>query len=250
MKKMILIVAMLVLAPSAVWADESPVSVSWTTGLKNQYILPEGILIHDQPVVENEIAFLGESGWHAGIYSAFPDESSLFFEGEVDGWVGYDHLVLDEKLSLGCQLTYLAIGELDESKDDQAAMDLRASLPKFPVIQPYLNLRYYAEVGDVSPEKGLFAFTGFTREQPLGFRPPNSEEEQTLDLGVEFVWTDGAMGLEPGLVCSRLTASADIALTKNCFLVPSFLWQIADSDQPEDWVDSEWVFGLNLRIDL
>ncbi len=231
---------------------------SWETAVDSIYLGPEGLVLYDKPIIENSLTLSGESGWSAGIWTAFPlqkesvAEAASVFDGEIDIFAGFEKEF--GCLKLGSKLMYWVVGDLGDPADDIWSANLKVSMPKFPFVQPFAELEHCGEVGKLSPKGGNLLFAGFTRHQPLGFKLGKSEEEQALDLELRCAWSDGAFNVEPGYVYTRLTASSDFQVSKACHITPQILYQLAGSKQAgklSDDADCEkLVARLAFRVDF
>jgi hypothetical protein len=223
------------------WAEDEPwVTGSWETTVNSRYLAFPGMPIHDEPTVENQLTLNFNSGLYAILWGLVPFNQTEGFKGEVDLYAGYDHLFFDDRLKLGLEFDYFALNDpFEKGKDDQWAIVFKASLPKTPLVTPYLWVKKYGEFSDASPEGGMFYFVGLTRHQPLWFKLPGSTENQALDLEARIAWADGAMWTEPGLVFSRFMVSTEIKLTEAWSMAPSFVYQHIDESQD----DGPWKSG-------
>lgn len=271
----ILMIAVLMVMASAISLGEEgklKISGGWETAVSSIYLGVEGTVIHDKPILENSLVLqFGESGWTAGIWTAFPlqeqaapqateSPTSLelsqtrldasgneqtttlrlnFAEAAEEAVAPFDGEIdifagwgkQFSCLRLDAKLTWWLIGDLGEPADDNWLANLKLSLPDCPLVQPFVEFEHIGEVGDLSSKGGNFVFAGLTRSQKLGFKLGKSEEEQALDLELRCAWSDGTFGCEPAYVYTRLTALTDIRISRSCHIVPSLLYQMAGPDQ-------------------
>jgi len=76
--KTFMTVVMAMAATMASLAEEGKLALkgSWETAVDSIYLGPEGMVLHDKPIIENSLTLSGEVGWYAGIWTAFPLEKA------------------------------------------------------------------------------------------------------------------------------------------------------------------------------
>lgn len=299
MKTLTIIALLLTTTISAEEMEQNKLQLkgSWETAVSSIYLGPEGMIIHDKPIVENSLTIqFGETGLSAGVWTALPLQKASVpkpannpstvtssqpqsttdsangaqtpspqpttpaeqqqitpsFDGEIDLFTGWEKTMGPIKLTT--RLAYWMVSDLSKPDDDIWSANLKLSVPDCPIAQPFVEVEHVGEVGKLSPKRGNFLFAGLTRSQSLGFKFEKAEKTQKLDLELRSAWSDGAWGMEPAMVYTRITASTDIQVSKSWHITPQVLYQFAGPHQEgatNDYVDSDKLTArIAMRVDF
>lgn len=240
---------------SAEEAMDKKFSGNWETAFTNMYLGIVGIAVKEEPQLQSQLTLKygdDRSAWYGSFWMTNSLRDREGFTDEIDVGVGYqryfEHVTVDGRVS------YFAFNDLEEPETDQFVIDFKVALEKVPVVKPYFQFRYFGEIGSQSPDGGFFAFAGLSRSQSLGFSLPWAESKQSLNLGVESLWSFGALGRDAGYVGTKLSASTPIPLTKRSYLTPSVTYLLSAGGQDGgtgDFVDgNKLVYGLAWGIDF
>lgn len=235
---------------------DKELSGSWQLSWANMYLGKPGVRVDENPRLETELSLRygsDSSAWYGGVWlsKALQPESEGFGD-EVDVYLGYEHRL--EQVAISAQASYYTFEDFSEADNDQWALDLKLKMLKVPVLQPYVQLRYFGEVGSNSPEDGFFLFAGVSRHQRLGFTLPWAQKEQAINFSLDSAYSLGALGKPAGYVYTRLSANTDIELFNRTFLKPAVTWQLSAGDQNgglRDYAtDDELEFRVSFRIEF
>ncbi|MFA5029914.1 MAG: hypothetical protein WC518_04265 [Patescibacteria group bacterium] len=286
----ILVITSIVFAASADEAGKLQLKGSWRSEIKGAYIAEAGILVHDQPVWENELTLrFGESGWYAGIWSSFPFERQEAAEPDAETAATTSQVPenpdLDKLADAVGKLQLLLNpppepappfeGEIDLylgrecQLRDWLKLDLNLSYYGFNELEKLDDDQWGAQVqATVTKAKWVEPYLKLTYYGEVGHHSPQGGwylfpgvnfhlplgKEQKLDLGVRSALTTGFLGKDGGYVYTRIVVSTDFRLHEGLFLVPSLMYQIAgpgQTDGDKDYVDgNKLVAGLGLRFEF
>lgn len=216
-----------------------------STGVDSQYLVEPGVIPYEHPVWWGNL-HLDYDGWHGNIWGSLALESERGTEGEEL------EFKLGKRLEFNFFETDIIIGYLDiapvgDRSEDQWFAEGRLDLTEFPLMRPFFTTRYYGEVGEEGLGQGWFFWTGFEREQPLGFILPTQGEEFSLNLeGFVGFSAGGIFHGEAGPVFARLKASTAVCLRSGISLIPWGSWQIPIQNESGGYTDGKHhlVYGL------
>ena len=210
---------------------QAGVSCSWTTKVSTGYLAKVGVNLYDSPTVFNDFG-CSSGTFGGGIWTSTGvdgDEYGSTFAEEWDVYAFWTHQYKHVRVKLIA--AYYALNDLEHFQDDVWVLDGEIEFPTVPVLQPYLAIRQFGEIGSESPKSGRFLWLGATRSQPLGFTLGIATAKLSID--VHGAYSDGALGQDSGLVFWRGTIGLPIPLTKQLIVIPSVLYQLPASGQKE-----------------
>jgi len=222
---------------------------TWDTQFRSEYLGKIGKVFYDKPIMVNDIS-LSYGDFYAGTWIATAlggERYGSTYGDEVDLYAGWGHTY--DWVHVQVTAAYFAIKDLGNLKNDLWIVEPEVSLPKVPIVQPFVAVRSFDQVTSESPKPGWFVWTGVRRTQPLGFNIWRNEA--ALSLESMTAYSDGALGGNPGFVFTRLTIGFPIVLGKHFTITPGILYQMPIANQEHNshpyTTHNEVVGSVSLR---
>jgi len=252
MKTSILLAVLPHLLTSNLDAETPEISYTLKTGVASKYLGQIGAVFYDDPVSVTDVS-VGYIDWYAGIWTSTGLGGTKYgetFGDEIDFYAGWAHNFGQVRIDI--MSSYYTIANLDRIADDLFALEAEMSLPRFPLLEPYVRVRYLGEVGALSPKSGFFLFGGVRKY--LTFGTGASDRAYGLLLQLSTAYAAGALRDSKGFVYGRFTSALDLPLSKHLTLTPSVIFQVETPGQRNDpnafTRRTETVFRIDLRYNF
>ncbi len=139
-----------------------------------------------------------------------------------DLWKGLDGMPLVKINSL---IMLDSISPITELRNDLVEEYFRASFPRVPLVEPYVEVYHWDPVGTKSPQTGFFLRAGIHRQQPLGFKLFGTPMELGMDLSIGDAATS-IFGTSSGIAYYRGILSTEVRLNEHISIIPAVIGQI------------------------